>query len=127
MQNVKAIVLTGYGLNCDNETAFALKQAGAVVSRIHINALIDRVAEDAGVQAGCRVCDVGCGYGGTSRRLAAKYQAQATGLTISPAQHRYAVQATDGADNPTYLLRNWEQIKSAFWTQSSWGRCLCSL
>jgi len=42
MQNVKAIVLTGYGLNCENETAFALEQAGAVVSRIHINALIDR-------------------------------------------------------------------------------------
>lgn len=37
---VKALVLTGYGLNCDNETAFAFEQAGAEAERVHINALI---------------------------------------------------------------------------------------
>jgi len=34
------VVLTGYGLNCDNETAYAFELAGAVASRVHINALI---------------------------------------------------------------------------------------
>ena len=39
--SVNALVLTGYGLNCDHETAYALKLAGAVARRVHINALID--------------------------------------------------------------------------------------
>lgn len=29
MNDVKALVLTGYGLNCDHETAYALKLSGA--------------------------------------------------------------------------------------------------
>ena len=41
MSDVKVLVLTGYGLNCDNETAFAFEQAGASADRVHINALID--------------------------------------------------------------------------------------
>ena len=36
----KALVLTGYGLNCDYETDYALKLAGAQSERIHINELI---------------------------------------------------------------------------------------
>lgn len=38
---IKALVLTGYGLNCDHETAYALELAGAQAQRVHINALID--------------------------------------------------------------------------------------
>lgn len=38
---INALVLTGYGLNCDNETAHALSLAGARPRRVHINALID--------------------------------------------------------------------------------------
>ncbi len=34
------MVLTGYGLNCDNETDFSLQQAGADSHRLHINELI---------------------------------------------------------------------------------------
>ena len=41
MSPPKALVLTGFGLNCDNETAFALKTAGADPERIHLNALIE--------------------------------------------------------------------------------------
>lgn len=41
MTTVKALVLTGYGLNCDIETAYAFEQAGAAAQRVHINALID--------------------------------------------------------------------------------------
>jgi phosphoribosylformylglycinamidine synthase I len=41
MNRVKALVLTGYGLNCDHETAYALALSGAVAHRVHINSLID--------------------------------------------------------------------------------------
>ncbi len=41
---VRALVLTGYGLNCDHETAHALTLAGAAADRVHINALIDGTA-----------------------------------------------------------------------------------
>lgn len=41
MKNPKALVLTGYGLNCDNETVYACEEAGMTANRVHINALID--------------------------------------------------------------------------------------
>jgi hypothetical protein len=40
MSKIRALVLTGYGLNCDHETAYAFKSAGAVSERVHINSLI---------------------------------------------------------------------------------------
>lgn len=42
MKAVKAMVLTGYGLNCDNETDFSLRLAGADAHRMHINELISK-------------------------------------------------------------------------------------
>lgn len=42
MSPVKALVLTGFGLNCDMETAYALRSAGAETRRVHLNALIHR-------------------------------------------------------------------------------------
>jgi len=41
MSSINALVLTGYGLNCDTETAYAFELAGARARRVHINALID--------------------------------------------------------------------------------------
>lgn len=40
MKAVKALVLTGYGLNCDIETAYACSLAGADPDRVHINDVI---------------------------------------------------------------------------------------
>ncbi|MFO7913168.1 MAG: phosphoribosylformylglycinamidine synthase subunit PurQ [Desulfotignum sp.] len=40
MRQVKALILTGFGLNCDNETALAFELAGARSHRVHINAVI---------------------------------------------------------------------------------------
>jgi phosphoribosylformylglycinamidine synthase len=40
MKRVKAMVLAGYGLNCDYETEFSLKLAGAESHRVHINELV---------------------------------------------------------------------------------------
>ncbi|MCP3922759.1 MAG: phosphoribosylformylglycinamidine synthase I [Desulfobacterales bacterium] len=41
MSKVKALVLSGYGLNCDHETAYAFDITGAEPKRVHINGLID--------------------------------------------------------------------------------------
>lgn len=38
--SIKALILTGYGLNCDHETAYVFESAGARADRVHINALI---------------------------------------------------------------------------------------
>ena len=38
---VNVLVLTGYGLNCDYETAHTFELAGGKPSRVHINSLID--------------------------------------------------------------------------------------
>ncbi|MCX5757487.1 MAG: phosphoribosylformylglycinamidine synthase subunit PurQ [Candidatus Hydrogenedentes bacterium] len=39
---VQALVLTGFGINCDAETENALRRAGAKAERIHLNDLIAR-------------------------------------------------------------------------------------
>jgi phosphoribosylformylglycinamidine synthase subunit PurQ / glutaminase len=38
---VKVLVLTGYGLNCDHETAYAFVKAGAAPERVHINRVVN--------------------------------------------------------------------------------------
>ncbi|MDD2901044.1 MAG: phosphoribosylformylglycinamidine synthase I [Syntrophales bacterium] len=40
----KALVLYGYGLNCDHETAFALNKAGAEAIRVHTTDLLENPA-----------------------------------------------------------------------------------
>ena len=45
MRDVNVLVLTGYGLNCDHETAYAFQLAGAQAFRVHINSLIDSPAK----------------------------------------------------------------------------------
>jgi len=42
MATIKALVLYGFGLNCDHETKFALDQSGAEAQRVHITDLISR-------------------------------------------------------------------------------------
>lgn len=69
--------------------------------------LVRVVAEEARIGEGTRVCDVGCGYGGTARELVQRYGARVTALTISTAQLAFALGRADGYDNPTYLLQDW--------------------
>ncbi len=38
--NVKALVLTGFGINCDRETEYALTRAGATAERVHLNDIV---------------------------------------------------------------------------------------
>ena len=42
MNQVKALIFTGYGLNCDYETHYALTRAGANADCIHINEVISK-------------------------------------------------------------------------------------
>lgn len=41
MAKPRALILTGYGINCDHETRFAFEAAGAEARRVHVNDLID--------------------------------------------------------------------------------------
>ncbi len=43
MHKAKVLVLTGYGINCDYESEYCFKEAGADVDRVHINELISGV------------------------------------------------------------------------------------
>jgi len=42
MSKVRTLILRAPGTNCDQETAFAFKQAGAATSLVHISQLIRR-------------------------------------------------------------------------------------
>ena len=53
-------------------------------------ALLRAIATAARLSPGTRACDVGCGYGGPARWLAANTGAEILGLTNSPAQAAFA-------------------------------------
>ncbi len=69
-------------------------------------AMIDLVVGWAAIGPGARVADAGCGYGGTSRALAADHGAQVTGFTLSAAQAAWAREQGGAVD---YEVRSWLQ------------------
>jgi len=71
-----------------------------------VEQLVEVVADAARVGEGTRVCDVGCGYGATSRALVSGRGARVPGLTVSGAQQRFA-QARSPSGNPRILLGDW--------------------
>ncbi|QIF03941.1 class I SAM-dependent methyltransferase [Roseimicrobium sp. ORNL1] len=72
-----------------------------------VRRLVDLVLERAQLRPGMQVLDVGCGYGATSRIVAQEHGAQVLGLTVSPAQVRYAESVTNPPGNPRYLIEDW--------------------
>jgi cyclopropane-fatty-acyl-phospholipid synthase len=48
------------------------------------------------LKPGMRVLDVGCGWGGTARFLAERYQVEVVGITVSEAQRQHARELCDG-------------------------------
>lgn len=68
--------------------------------------LTHEVAKELGVKPGAKVCDIGCGYGATSRILALEYGADVLGLTVSENQFEYALRQSPAA-NPQYRLMSW--------------------
>lgn len=70
--------------------------------------LIDLVAKAGHISKGDILCDVGCGYGATSRLLAKKYGAAVTAVTLSKNQWEYA-KTNYPSSNPHYLLEDFLQ------------------
>lgn len=68
--------------------------------------LLRAVATAARLQPGMRVCDVGCGYGGPARWLAANRGVEVTAVTISAVQYEAAVEMTGNA-RVSYELGDW--------------------
>ena len=48
--------------------------------------MVDNVLDWAGVKSVSNVLDVGCGIGGSTRHIAARYGCKGTGITLSPVQ-----------------------------------------
>lgn len=42
MTHPRVLVLTGYGINCDEETKYAFEKAGGIADIVHVNDLIDK-------------------------------------------------------------------------------------
>jgi tocopherol O-methyltransferase len=73
--------------------------------------LIEHLALAANLPSGCTVLDVGCGFGASSIYLAKEFEAQATGITISPVQVEMANQAAERANaSAKFLLMDAEAI-----------------
>ncbi len=74
--------------------------------------LVERLAHLAGLKQGYKILDVGCGFGGSSIHLAKNYDADATGITISPIQVEMArkAAAAEGV-NAKFLLMDAEEMK----------------
>jgi phosphoribosylformylglycinamidine synthase subunit PurQ / glutaminase len=62
MTTAKALILTGYGLNCDYETEYALKKAGAEPRRVHINELIEGERSGHGILSQFHILVFGGGF-----------------------------------------------------------------
>ena len=74
--------------------------------------LIEHLAEAAGIQPRMKILDVGCGFGGSSIYLAQKYEAEATGITISRVQVEMANKAAvEAGVSATFLHMDAEAMK----------------
>ncbi len=62
-----------------------------------------------------RICDIGCGYGATTRVLAAR-GAEVVGITISPSQYAVANTLIAGDGNPRFVCGDW--LRNDFPSQS---------
>ena len=87
--------------------------------------LVERLAQVASLRPGCKLLDVGCGFGGSSIYLAKKYDADATGITISPIQVEMArkAAASEGVKAEFLLMdaeeMNFEQSFDVVWSVES--------
>lgn len=73
--------------------------------------LTEHLANLAGVSMGAEILDIGCGFGGSTLFLAKKYNARATGITISPVQVQMAQQAAAAAGlDARFLLMDAEAL-----------------
>jgi cyclopropane-fatty-acyl-phospholipid synthase len=79
-------------------------------------AKLDRILEMLDLRPGQSVLEIGIGWGGLAERIASS-AAHVTGLTLSPAQHAYAVQrlrSTEYSDLADLRLQDYRQVDGAF-------------
>ena len=70
------------------------------------DALVDNALKGANLSPGSKVCDIGCGYGETSRYLAGKFGVNVTGLSVSENQLAFAATLAQHRD-VNLLHRDW--------------------
>jgi tocopherol O-methyltransferase len=74
--------------------------------------LVEHLAHLADLRPGCKILDVGCGFGGSSIHLAKNYNADATGITISPIQVEMARKEAEAEGvKAKFLLMDAEEMK----------------
>lgn len=69
--------------------------------------LIDRMAKIGAFKPKSRICDIGCGYGGTAQVLAENLGADVTGVTITPRQYERARMIRPSSGRLEFFLEDW--------------------
>ena len=70
-------------------------------------ALIDLLAERLRLEPGLGICDIGCGYGGTARYLAARHAVTVSGVTVSTAQAEVGRALGSNVRGVTIQVQDW--------------------
>lgn len=81
-----------------------LWETGKESPEVAVEQLVELIAKKGDLQEGQSVCDIGCGYGATTRLLNQRWGANVTGFSLSEKQLEYA-RAKDGINQ--YLLCDW--------------------
>jgi tocopherol O-methyltransferase len=77
------------------------------------DALVDLLAQRLQLAPGMHLCDIGCGYGASARRLALTQQVTVAGLTLSRAQAEYARTAAAGGAGVSIECGDWLENRFA--------------
>ena len=83
-----------------------LWRKGDETSSIATVELVEHLMRDVDLPTNAQICDVGCGYGETSRYLANRFNAKVTGLSVSEKQLRFA-KSLGANPSVTLLLQDW--------------------
>jgi len=76
-------------------------------------AKLDLVANKLDMKPGMRLLDIGCGWGGTAKFLAERYQAEVVGITVSEKQARLARELCKGLP-VTILVQDYREVSGRF-------------
>ena len=77
----------------------------------------EKLATLADIQPGDRVLEIGCGWGGFAEYAASKYGSHITGITISQAQHEYAIKRLQDAglaEQTDIQLKDYRDVTQTF-------------
>jgi cyclopropane-fatty-acyl-phospholipid synthase len=73
-------------------------------------AKIDLTLKKCELRPGCRLLDVGCGWGSTALRANELYNAHVVALTLSRNQYEYAQRLASGRPGIEFRLQGWEEF-----------------